>query len=102
MNKEKENVDVVVESKGVKLHYFEPSNRQIWTVVGKDNEHWLEPKLGYCSCEDYYYNALDQKRECYHLKAVRIAREKNKVEVVKFSDSEFANFISALVDDSFI
>ena len=102
MNKEAENVDAVVSSKSVKLHYFEPSTRQIWTVVGKENEHWVEPDLGFCSCEDYYYNALEQNRECYHLKAVRVAKEKNIVETVKFSDYEFENFISALVDDNFV
>jgi len=102
VNKKIENVDSVLSSKGVKLHYFEPSKRQIWTVVGKDNEHWLDPKMGFCSCEDYYYNALDQSRECYHLKAVRIAMEQNKVEMVRFSDSEFENFMSAIIEDNLV
>jgi len=97
-----ENVDSVVSSRGVKLHYFEPSKRQIWTVVGRDNEHWLDPEMGFCSCEDYYYNAIDQNRVCYHLKAVRIAKEKNKVETVKFSDVEFENFITAIIEDNIV
>jgi len=84
---------------GVKLHYFEPSGRKVWTVVGKENEHWLDPDLGFCSCEDYYYNAMDKGVECYHLKAARTAVEQDKVETVRFSDSEFENFISALVRD---
>jgi predicted nucleic acid-binding Zn finger protein len=102
VKKKTENVDSVVSSKGVKLHYFEPSKRQIWTVVGKDNEHWLDPEMGFCSCEDYYYNAIDQDRECYHLKAVRIAREKNDVEMVKFSDLEFENFMTAIIEDNVV
>ncbi|MDE1866605.1 MAG: hypothetical protein KGI08_02695 [Thaumarchaeota archaeon] len=84
---------------GVKLHYFEPSGRKIWTVVGNENEHWLDPDLGFCSCADYYYNALSTGGECYHLKAVRVAQAQNKIETVKFSELEFENFISALVKD---
>ena len=97
--KERGNIDSIVSSMGVKLHYFEPSGRKVWTVVGKENEHWLDPDLGFCSCEDYYYNAMDKGVECYHLKAARTAVEQDKVETVRFSDSEFENFISALVRD---
>jgi predicted nucleic acid-binding Zn finger protein len=97
--KESGNVDTIVSSKGVKLHLFEPSNRKIWTVVGKENEHWLDLDLGYCSCEDYYYNAMEKGRQCYHLQAVKVATEQGKVETIHFQDSEFESFISALVQD---
>lgn len=93
------DADSIVSERGVKLHHFEPSGRKIWTVVGKENEHWLDPELGFCSCADYYYNALITGGECYHLKAVRIAQEQKKIETVKFSDSEFESFVSALVRD---
>ena len=93
------NVDEVVSSSGVKLHHFDPSKREIWTVVGKENEHWLDPDLSFCSCEDYYYNVLGTGGECYHLKAVRIAKEQDKIERINFSDSEFDSFIAALVGD---
>jgi predicted nucleic acid-binding Zn finger protein len=83
----------------VKLHYFEPSGRKIWTVVGKENEHWLDPDLGFCSCEDYYYNALTTGRECYHLKSVKIAKDQGKVETIKFLDPEFESFIAAILED---
>jgi len=93
------DIDAIVDSKGVKLHLFEPSGRKVWTVVGKDNEHWLEPEMGFCSCEDYYFNAISAGGECYHLKAVRASQKLGKVETVRFSDSEFDNFVSALVRD---
>lgn len=99
MKNESGNVESIISSSGVKLHLFEPSNREIWTVVGKENEHWLDLDLGYCSCEDYYYNAMEQGRECYHLKAIKSAQEQDKVETVHFSDSEFDAFMAALVDD---
>ena len=97
--KESGNIESIVSSNGVKLHLFEPSNRKIWTVVGKDNEHWLDLDLGYCSCEDYYYNAMENGRQCYHLQAVQSALSQDKVDTIKFQDSEFESFISALVQD---
>ena len=99
MKKDSASLDAVVSGRGVKLHYFEPSKRKIWTVVGKDNEHWLDPEIGFCSCEDYFFNVLEKGGECYHLKSIKIAKEQNKVEVIKFSDSEFENFISAVLSD---
>ena len=99
MKKDSENLDAVVSGRGVKLHYFEPSKRKVWTVVGKDNEHWLDPEIGFCSCEDYFFNVLEKGGECYHLKSVKVAKQENKVEVIKFADSEFESFISAIVKD---
>jgi len=99
MKKDNDNLTAVVSGKAIKLHYFEPSQREIWTVVGKENEHWLDPELGFCSCEDYFFNTLNGGDECYHLKSVRIAKEQNKVEVIRFSDDEFVNFVSALISD---
>jgi predicted nucleic acid-binding Zn finger protein len=99
VKKDSANLDAVVSGRGVKLHYFEPSKRKIWTVVGKDNEHWLDPEAGFCSCEDYFFNIMEKGGECYHLKSVRVAKEQNKVEVIKFSDSEYENFISAVLFD---
>ncbi|MHB8546187.1 MAG: hypothetical protein ACYDAJ_05425 [Nitrosotalea sp.] len=99
MKKELGNVESIVSSNGVKLHLFEPSDRKIWTVVGKENEHWLDSDLEYCSCEDYYYNAMEKGRQCYHLQAVQTAIKQDKVETIVFQDSEFDSFISALVQD---
>jgi predicted nucleic acid-binding Zn finger protein len=99
VTKESGNVSAIVSSNGIKLHLFEPSKREIWTVVGKENEYWLDPNLGYCSCDDYYYNAMETGRKCYHLQAVITAKEQGKVETIKFQDSEFESFISALIQD---
>lgn len=97
--KESGNAESVVSSKGVKKHVFEPSGKTVWTVVGKENEHWLDPDLEFCSCEDFYYNTMTTGRQCYHLKAVKLAKEQGNIEIIKFSDSEFDSFIAALVND---
>jgi len=99
VKKDPSSAATIVSRRGVKLHYFEPSGRKIWTVVGKENEHWLEPDLGFCSCEDYFFNTLNNGNECYHLKSVEIAKKQNNIETIHFSDEEFASFISALISD---
>ena len=50
MNKKSEKIDSVISEKRIKLHHFLPSDRKIWTVVGKEKEHWLDPDLEFCSC----------------------------------------------------
>ncbi len=91
-------VRVAVE-KRVKQHIFRPSMREIWTVVGKDWEYWVDPDDDYCSCQDYYFKTLSGKERCYHLQVTDIARQKKLVEVVEFSDEEYEQFLRALVED---
>ncbi len=40
-----EKIDSVISENRVKLHIFEPSQRKIWTVVGKEKEYWLDQSL---------------------------------------------------------
>jgi len=99
MKKDSSKIESVISEKRVKLHLFEPSNRKVWTVVGKGKEHWLDPELNFCSCPSYYFNTADGKPGCYHLDSLRLAEKENKVELVKFSDDEFADFISGMVSE---
>lgn len=94
-------VRVAVE-KRVKVHIFKPSNRELWTVVGKDREYWVDPEDNFCSCEDYYFKALSGKEECYHLQVIGIAREKKLLDVIEFNDEEYEPFLSALINDMFL
>jgi len=89
-----------VSSRSVKLHLFEPSKRRIWTIVGKEKEHWLDPTIGFCSCSGYYFSKMsDNKKECYHLETVRLAEKKQKTELIKFNDNEFGDFLKGLISD---
>jgi predicted nucleic acid-binding Zn finger protein len=85
---------------GVKLHIFQPSGRKLWTVVGKDTEQWADLDLEFCSCKNYYYKTLSNAVSCYHLKSVQKAVEQNKVVAIKFDDSEYIQFIKALLRDN--
>jgi len=99
MSKDLRRIQSLVSEKRVKLHVFEPTQRKIWTVVGKSNEHWIDPDCGYCSCPGFYFGKLNGKTTCYHLKSAQFARHKNQVETIIFSDDEFSGFLSALISN---
>ena len=73
----------------VKLYLFEPSGRQRWVVVGRHGEYLILPDSGYCSCHDFFFRVMSgEKPTCYHLVAVKLARERGRYVVVKEKDSE--------------
>ena len=89
----------MVSEKRVKLHIFEPTQRKIWTVVGKGKEHWIDPDSNYCSCPGFYFGKLAGKTTCYHLESAQLAMSKNQVEEIVFSDDEFSDFLLGLISD---
>ena len=99
MNKDSDRIETLVSEKRVKLHVFEPSQRKIWTVVGKGEEHWIDPDAVYCSCPGFYFGKLSGKTTCYHLKSAELAQKENKIETIIFSDEEFSDFLLGLISD---
>tara|TARA_B100000678_G_scaffold284226_1_gene285514 strand:- start:321 stop:623 length:303 start_codon:yes stop_codon:yes gene_type:complete len=99
MNTSSSKSGSILSEKRIKLHHFETSNRKIWTIVGEKKEYWLDPDLDFCSCPGYYFNRIHERRTCYHLKTLKIAREQNKIEKISFSDSEYEDFIASLLSD---
>ncbi|MFL6410019.1 MAG: hypothetical protein ACJ71K_02095 [Nitrososphaeraceae archaeon] len=93
-------VERIVDLGGVKLHVFRPSGRQIWTVVGKDDEHWADPDLQFCSCKNYYYKTLSSGEICYHLKSIQQAMQNNKFVRTDFDDTEYIGFLKVLLIDN--
>lgn len=93
-------VDDAVTSGSVKQMLFLPSGRKLWIVVGKDNEYWADPDLGFCSCKDFYFTTLSGGDECYHLKSVRKAALEKKFTAVEFADSEYVELLQAIAEDS--
>lgn len=92
-----EKASLIISEKRVKLHIFEPSQRQIWTVVGMGKEYWLAPEFGFCSCDGYYFGRAKGIKTCYHLESVRMAQEQTNIEVIRFSDDEYSDFLKSLV-----
>ena len=99
MDERSDRIKSILSEKRVKLHHFLPSNRKIWTVVGKDKEHWLDPDLQFCSCTGFYFEMLKNKKPCYHIDSIKIAKEKTQYENIEFSDEEFESFVSGLIND---
>jgi predicted nucleic acid-binding Zn finger protein len=99
VKKDPDRIESLVSEKRVKLHIFEPSQREIWTVVGKGKEHWLDPEAEYCSCPGYYFGKLSGKTLCYHLESVILAKKENRFEKIIFSDEEYVEFLAGLIPD---
>ena len=99
MTLEDDRIKNIINQKRVKLHIFEPSKRQVWTVVGKGKEHWVDPKRNFCTCPSYYFGKINGKNECYHLEALKIAQKNNEIEIIQFSDEEYVDFISSILLD---
>lgn len=99
MSKDSDRLYTVVSQKRVKLHIFEPSQRKIWTVVGKAQEHWADPESNFCSCLGFYFKQTHGKTSCYHLDSISLAIKEDKVETINFSDDEFSGFLSALISE---
>ena len=99
MKKTLNRVESLISERRVKFHLFEPSQREIWTVVGKGKEHWLDPDGEYCSCPGFYFGQLSGKNLCYHLESVFLAKKENKFEKITFSDDEYSEFLAGLISD---
>ena len=62
-------------------------------------EYWLAPEFDFCSCDGYYFARLKGAKSCYHLDSVRLAQKQGNVEVIKFSDDEYSDFLKSLLAD---
>ncbi|MGE0243186.1 MAG: hypothetical protein AB7P56_04595 [Nitrososphaeraceae archaeon] len=91
--------DKYVNSYQLKLHYFTPSKRHLWTIVGKNDEYWLDPDLDYCSCRHYFFKTLSGKEKCQHLKVLSDLIKNENYDKIEFSDVEYYNFLGLLIKD---
>jgi predicted nucleic acid-binding Zn finger protein len=92
-------VENAVAGGSIKRLLFTPSGRTLWLVVGRDNEHWADPELKFCTCKDYYFKALSGGSECYHLKSVQKAIEDSRHNTTEFGDDEYVQVLQAIVQD---
>ena len=83
----------------IKRLFFKPSGRVLWLVVGRDNEHWVDPELGFCTCKDFYFKALSGGPECYHLKSVKKAVDERGNTSTEFDDDEYVQVLRSIIRD---
>jgi len=92
-------VDAVV-SGSVKKHVFVPSQRVIFTVVGRDSEEFIDPDRPYCSCNNFFFRVFGSEEElCYHLLSYKVATESKCFDTITFSDEEYLFLLRALSRD---
>jgi predicted nucleic acid-binding Zn finger protein len=92
--------DDMISSGSVKQMLCIPSGKKLWVVIGKDNEYWTDPELGFCSCKDFYFATLSGGQDCYHLKSVRKAMQQKRFTTIEFDDSYYVRLLQAIADDN--
>lgn len=93
-------VDYTISSGSVKQMLFLPSGKKLWVVIGRDNEYWTDPELGFCSCKDFYFTTLSGGQDCYHLKSVRKAIQQTGFKAIEFDDNDYIHLLQAVADDN--
>ena len=93
-------MDYTVRPGSVKQMLFLPSGKKLWVVIGRDNEYWTDPELGFCSCKDFYFTTLSGGQDCYHLKSVRKTIQQKGFTAIEFDDSDYIHLLQAVADDN--
>ena len=94
--------DLTSYDRNLKLHYFVPSCRELWTVVGKNKEYWVDIELDYCTCKHYFFRTLSGNERCIHLKILETRSKSGDYDKVEFHDDEYNDFITLLIKDILI
>ncbi len=83
--------------RGITKYTYKPSNRVVWTAMGRNQEHIIYPKL-FCSCQDYYKNVVvNRNREfCKHIIAQIISEALGNFKETTLNDKEFKDLVSEL------
>jgi len=85
-----ENAMALVDNRRVKKHMFKPSNRVIWTVLGRKGVYQVIPETNFCNCDDYYFRVIDREKTlCYHILAQRLAEALGRYTVKKLPDRAY-------------
>lgn len=80
----------LVESRNITRYRFKPSGRTIWIVRGRKGEYQVMPESMFCTCDDYYFRVMDNKRQlCYHLVAQQLAEALGQYEISEMADSRY-------------
>lgn len=87
-----ENAMTLVDKNRVKKYMFRPSNRVIWTVLGRKGEYQVIPETNFCNCDDYYFRVIDREKTlCYHIIAQRFAETLGRYTVKKLQDKAYSS-----------
>jgi predicted nucleic acid-binding Zn finger protein len=80
----------LVEDRSVTSYRFKPSGRTIWIVKGRKGDYQIMPESLFCTCDDYYFRVMDNKKQlCYHIVAQQIAEALGQFDAYDQSDSSY-------------
>ena len=80
----------LVDARNVSSYHFKPSGRTIWIVKGRRGEYQVMPESMFCTCDDYYFRVMDNKKQlCYHLVAQQIAYALGQFDSSEMPDSGY-------------
>jgi predicted nucleic acid-binding Zn finger protein len=89
----------LVEGKKIMNLRFRPSGRNVWTVKGRRGEYQVIPESLFCTCDDYYFRVMDNKKQlCYHVIAQQLAQALGKFDLTELPDSRYAELASKLTE----
>jgi predicted nucleic acid-binding Zn finger protein len=85
----------LVEARSVSSYRFKPSGRTIWVVKGRKGEYQVMPESMFCTCDDYYFRVMDNKKQlCYHIVAQQIAEAMGQFNSSILPDADYAEVTS--------
>ena len=80
----------LLKEKRVKKYVFKPNGKTLWIVIGGEHEYVIYEKVGFCSCEDFYFSVMrGEALACQHLIAQRLAEELSDYDLVEAEDRLF-------------
>nr|MDO8118470.1 hypothetical protein [Candidatus Sigynarchaeota archaeon] len=80
-------------------YVFLPSGLQFWLIIGRTDEYLLLPPH-YCSCYDFYFNAVSKKKEicCYHVITQIICQRSNRFLTIYKEDGMYLEYLQDLLE----
>ena len=80
----------LVDGRKVASYRFKPSGRTIWIVKGRKGEYQVMPESMFCTCDDYYFRVMENKKQlCYHLVAQQLAEALGQFDMSDLADSRY-------------
>ena len=87
-----QNAESLLRGRNVSRYHFSPSGRVVWSVKGRLGTYQVIPETNFCSCDDYYFRVMDNKKQvCYHYLAQRLAETIGLYESVELPDEKYVS-----------
>jgi predicted nucleic acid-binding Zn finger protein len=94
-----DKIQNVITGKRSLKYCFLPSGLYFWVIQGKMDEYLVLTPY-YCSCSDFYFNAISKKKEpcCYHIIAQIICQNLNQFITIYKDDGVYMDYVVDFMD----